>query len=205
MGIQHRRRAHPIRRWLEGVVIAIVVALAALCVAAVASGRYQVRPVLSGSMRPGLPVGGIVVTQQVPASSLNVRDVIVFHRPDKPDELVVHRIVTMKQGPSGPVVQTQGDANNAADPWTVTLQGDTAYRAVFSLPYAGYVAVWMHSPAGRTAILLVGLALVIGAGVSGVFSRRAKKPEPNPHAELEPMVEVTIEHEDSTLASANQG
>jgi signal peptidase I len=143
---------------------AVVVAAAA----AVLSGTYQVRPVLSGSMRPGLPVGGAVVTHRVPVTSLHQRDVIVFHPPDHPRELVVHRIVAISSGPDGPVVQTQGDANDAPDPWRLTLHGDAVYQAQFSLPLVGYASVWMHSPTGRRSLLVVGLLLVAAA----VFGRR---------------------------------
>ena len=153
------------RSVLAAVVACIVVGLIGAIAAAVMSGQYQVRPVLSGSMRPGLPIGGVVVTKRVPTSSLQIRDVIVFHRPDQPDELIVHRIVSITPGLAGPVVQTQGDANDAPDPWRATMNGPTAYRAVFSLPLLGYPAVWMHSPTGRRVLLAVGLLLVAGAAL----------------------------------------
>jgi signal peptidase len=149
--------------------LALLVALTTLLVvvlagaAAVLSGAYQVRPVLSGSMRPGLPVGGAVVTHRVPVTSLHQRDVIVFHPPDRPRELVVHRIVAIDSGAAGTVVQTQGDANDAPDPWRLTLHGDTVYRAQLSVPFLGYASVWMHSPTGRRVLLVLGLLLVGGA------------------------------------------
>ena len=125
-----------------------VLGLLAVAVAAVVTGRYQVRPILSGSMAPGLPVGGIVVTQRVPISDVQVRDVVVFHRPDRSDELITHRIISLTSSASGPVIQTQGDANTIPDPWKVTMRGDTAYRAAFTVPVIGYAAVWAHGPIG---------------------------------------------------------
>jgi signal peptidase I len=163
-----------LRRLVRNAVIVLVLGLVGIGVAAILSGRYQVRPVLSGSMRPGLPVGGIVITKQVPISSLQVRDVVVFHRPDYPQELVVHRIISLTHGPGGIVIQTQGDANNAPDPWKVTLRGTTAYRAVYSLPMVGYIAVWMHNPSGRRTLLGIGLLLVAGAATGSILSRRRK-------------------------------
>jgi len=142
-----------------------------LAVVAVATGRYQVRPVLSGSMEPGLPVGGIVIIERVPIADLQVRDVVVFHRPDRPDELVVHRIIALTQSANGPVIQTQGDANTIPDPWTVSLRGTAAYRATFTLPVIGYAAVWAHGPTGRAALNVVGLLLVLGAVAGGLFRR----------------------------------
>ncbi len=166
----HRpRRA---RRWVNRILLAGLVLLVGSAAAAVLSGAYQLRPVLSGSMRPGLPVGGIVITERVPVSSLQVRDVVVFHRPDRPGDLVVHRIIELTPGASGPVVRTQGDANDIPDPWTVTLDGTTAYRAVATVPLVGYLAVWAHGPTGRQILLVLGLLLVLGAGASALVSRR---------------------------------
>jgi len=169
---RHTRRRGTTRRTRNYIWLAVLIALVGTAVLAVASGRYQVRPVLSGSMRPGLPVGGVVITERVPVSSLHVRDVVVLHRPDVPDELVVHRIISMSQGPDGMIVHTQGDANSEPDPWTVQLRGATAYRVVYTLPLFGYVAVWAHSPAGRESFLLVGLFLLVAAGAGGLLAKR---------------------------------
>lgn len=172
MCAQRVARPRRVRRLVRIVLVAVVLVLVAIGSVAVLSGRYQVRPVLSGSMRPGLPVGGVVVTKRVPISSLRVRDVVVFHRPDQPQELVVHRIISITHGANGVVVQTQGDANNARDPWKVTLRGTTAYRAVFSVPLVGYAAVWVHNPNGRRTLLLIGLLLLAGTATLTVASRR---------------------------------
>jgi signal peptidase I len=177
MSGKHGPRRRTVRRWVNSVLIAVLVGLVGIGVGELVSGRYQMRPVLSGSMRPGLPVGGIVITKRVPIESLRVRDVVVFHRPDQPQELVVHRIISLKNAPSGPVIQTQGDANDARDPWQVSLRGSTAYRASFSVPLVGYAAVWTHGPAGRQTLTIVGGLLILGAcGYGLVERRRSAKP-----------------------------
>ena len=174
MHSRRRTSRRPRRRWIDRFLLTLLVGLVGLGVAAVLSGRYQVRPVLSGSMRPGLPVGGVVITQRVPITALHVRDVVVFHRPDQPQELVVHRIISMAPSAAGPIVRTQGDANDTPDPWQVNLHGTTAYRAVFSVPFFGYAALWAHSPFGREMFLLAGVLLVVGAGASSLVARRGR-------------------------------
>ncbi len=159
------------RRVIRYAVLCFVLALLALVAFDVTSGRYQVRPVLSGSMEPGLPTGAVVVTQRVPISSLHVWDVIVFHRPDNPAALVVHRIISMRTTAAGVVIETRGDNNPVRDPWQVTLRGSTAYRAEYSLPFVGYVAVWMHNPVGRRLLLEFGAAILIIVGMCTVWSR----------------------------------
>lgn len=161
-------RPRQVARWT---IYAIVIGLLAMAVAAVATGRYQVRPILSGSMEPGMSVGGIVITQRIPISDVKVRDVVVFHRPDRPDELIVHRIIALTPSADGPIIQTQGDANPVPDPWKVTMRGGTAYRATFTLPVIGYVAVWAHAPTERLVFTFVGLLLILGAAAGGLFRR----------------------------------
>src|SRR5664280_696866 len=96
-------------------------------------------------MRPGLSVGGVAISESVPVDSLAVQDVIVFQRPDKPSEQVVHRIVQLAVGSSGQVViNTQGDANTVSDPWTLTIRVDYAYRVRWSLPLFGYVVAFQN-------------------------------------------------------------
>ena len=165
-------RNRPVRRWIIRAVSAALIGLVGLAAFAVLSGRYQVRPVLSGSMRPGFPVGGVVITERVPVSSLHVRDVVVLHRPDEPQELFVHRIISLTSGPAGVVVKTQGDANAAPDPWQVTLRGDTAYRVLGSVPLVGYAAVWVHNPDGRRTLLAFGLLMILAAAGSVFAARR---------------------------------
>ena len=199
---------HPIGNWTRWLLVTAALAVTLVGVMAVATGRYQLRPVLSGSMRPGLPVGGVVITERVPVSSLRVRDVVVFHRPDKPQELVVHRIVSLTPGPSGPAIKTQGDANNVPDPWQATLSGDTAYRAVFSVPLFGYVVVWAHSPTGRLLFVLSGLLLTIAAAVGGRLNRRRGQApqEVDQAATTHPAVErVSVGADRSVPAHAVQG
>jgi hypothetical protein len=78
---------------------------------------------------------------------------------------------------AGPIVRTKGDANGMPDPWRVTLRGTTAYRASFSVPIVGYVAVWVHGPAGRQTFLVVGLLLIVFAGAGGIV-RHTRLPRP---------------------------
>jgi signal peptidase len=159
-------------RWLDIAVTALVVGAFAVVAVAVASGNYQIRPVLSGSMRPSLPVGGVVITQRVPVSDLGEGDVIVFLEPDSTTNLVVHRIVSLEPGSSGPIVHTKGDANEAPDPWTLALPGDHAYRAVSCLPFVGYLAVWAHSPSGGRVLVVIGTLLMLGAALGAIGYRR---------------------------------
>lgn len=197
-------------RGVRTAALVLVVLIAAGSAAAVLSGRYQARPVLSGSMRPGLPIGGVVVTKRVPVSSLQVRDVIVFHRPDNPEELVVHRIIALHHVGGSTVIRTKGDDNPVRDPWKVTLRGSTAYRAEFSVPLVGYAAIWWHQPLTRTVALglaaLCALAALLILLISTMLRRRAPAVDPPEHpsesAPDEPESQLT-DSPASTVTSAD--
>jgi signal peptidase I len=155
-------------------VVAVLIA-AGVGTVALTNGSWSVNPVLSGSMRPGVAVGGVVISERVPVSELMVRDVIVFRRPDKPSEQLVHRIIKIAKGSSGQfLINTQGDANTIRDPWTLTIRGKYAYRVRWSLPLIGYVAVAFENNRG-VALLAAGLVLIIFAVFEVVKSLRREK------------------------------
>jgi signal peptidase I len=128
-------------------------------------------------MSPGFAVGGVVVAQRVPVSSLAERDVIIFHKPTDPNAYVVHRIVSLTTKGGATVIETKGDNNAVKDPWTVSLRGDVAYRATFTIPFVGYAALWLHDPATRRDAAFVGaVLLVVAAGV--VLMRKKESADP---------------------------
>lgn len=156
--------------------LVVLLAIVGVMAAAVGSGEWQVQPILSGSMRPGFPVGGVVFVQRVPLSSLRVRDVALFHPPGEPQITYVHRIISLERTPQGLDIRTQGDDNVFPDPWTLHLQGRWAYQARFTVPLVGYVAVWDHSPSGHKDLLLaVGACLVVLAIVAIIGERRRRR------------------------------
>ena len=95
----------------------------------------------------------------------------MFRDPVNPTEQVVHRIVKLDHTESGQtLINTQGDANTARDPWTLTVQGQSAYKVRWSLPLVGYAAVAFQNDRG---FVLLGIGTVlIGSAVSVIFNGR---------------------------------
>lgn len=154
------------------VLVAALLAVAAIPCVALVRGSWMVTPVLSGSMRPGLAVGGVAISQRVPVSSLAVRDVIVFRSPSDPSQQYVHRIVRLQRTASGAaLINTQGDANTVRDPWTLTIRGSYAYRVRWSLPLIGYAAVALQNHRG----LIVAAAGVVLLAVAVALILRARR------------------------------
>lgn len=119
---------------------------------------FKTYAVMSGSMEPTIHVGSLVVLGPVYSSDLKVGDVITFDPPGYGSELVTHRIISITQGPDGPVFQTKGDANGAPDAWQIQ-EGGRGYRVLFSIPYLG----WITGAMLGKLVMLVVLTLV-GAG-----------------------------------------
>jgi len=128
---------------------------------------FHVQTVLTGSMRPTVSPGDLAITQGVPMSSLRVGDAIVFTPPTE-TQSVLHRIASRE----GDVITTKGDANNVADPWSITLQGSTGYRLVFVVPYLGWLTE-LRSVGLVVAGLCVALLILLEIR-KGVGARRAQ-------------------------------
>lgn len=205
LGFRASAREHP-RGVLRTLVLALLLAGFIAAAIGVGSGQWQVRPVLSGSMRPGLPIGGVVVTERVPLRSLRVGEVAVFHPPGSSSVTYVHRIISLRPSQGGVVVRTKGDANLYPDPWTLKLHGKWAYQARFALPLLGYPAVWVHSPEGKRILVLVaGTLLASWSALVALDLRRkraAKKAlatEPGPQKALPGSLRLSQEDADASL------
>ena len=140
---------------------------------AIGSGSWRIDPILSGSMRPGFPVGGVVVAERVPVAVLRVYDVVLFQPPWSPGTTDVHRIVQIHRHGLITTIRTKGDDNSVADPLPVRLTGRWIYEARFALPLVGYAAVWLHSPAGELELAGVLLCVAIGVAAWATHERRA--------------------------------
>lgn len=115
--------------------------------------------VLSGSMRPSLPVGSLLYTKSGKQPSIG--QVIVYYHPQA-DALIAHRVVKMQSaGEEGWLAWTQGDANTNGDTWVVTpsqLQG-VVMAAVTPINLVGGV------------ITLIGVLHLLQAGWTYLSSR----------------------------------
>jgi len=166
--------ARRLRELVAAVLVLAILALVGVGSLALVQGTWMVTPVLSGSMRPGLAVGGVVISERIPVDHLAVRDVIVFRDPDDPSKQVVHRIVKMTVSSSGSrLINTQGDANTVRDPWTLTIRGNYAYRVRWSVPLVGYVAIAYQNNHGFF-LLGAGIVLILLA-ITAFFEPRRRR------------------------------
>jgi signal peptidase len=117
--------------------------------------------VLTGSMRPGMPPGSLVVTKPLEAGKLKVGDAITYQIRSGEPEVVTHRIISLSQTLGGETLfTTQGDANPAPDEKPVKA---AQIRGVvwYSIPLVGYVNSWLT---GEQRIWAVGIAVALLLG-----------------------------------------
>lgn len=133
----------------------------------------QALAVLSGSMTPGLPVGGMAFIRPVDLGAVEVGDVITFQHPSDPAAVVTHRVVAVDATGGAPVFTTKGDANEDPDRRPVpaaAVQG----RLWFDVPEIGRLIALLHSPKG------VGVLVVLVCGLLAVHPGKRGGDQPPP-------------------------
>jgi signal peptidase len=133
---------------------------------------YQRYVITSGSMTGTYDRGSVVFDRVVPVDDLQVGDAITYTPPpgSGPSGRITHRIVWIGSDQFGRhLLRTKGDANEAVDPWTFTLDGATQARVAFHVPYVGYVLALLAMRQARMILigvpaLLIALAVIVGFG-----------------------------------------
>jgi signal peptidase I len=144
-----------------GLLSGAAVTFAAAYVGLTAVG-YKPVAVYSGSMRPTIPVGGLVLDRAIPSKDVRVGDVITFSDPYVKGRLVTHRVIDILQTPHGLAYRTKGDANPGRDPWTIRLTGQVG-RVSLGVPVAGYILFYAHTREVRGLLIcLAALSLLVG-------------------------------------------
>ena len=147
---------------VRGIVVVSVVAFAGLAVGPHVLG-YRTMTMLTASMSPSIDPGDVTVVTPLAVTEVTEGMVITYHIPIGEHQLVTHRVVSVEHGTDGSVtVQTKGDANEAVDPWTATLEGDTAYQVRAVVPEIGHVIHALRTPAVSTTLVYGAPALVAG-------------------------------------------
>lgn len=127
-------------------------------------GGYRTLSVLSGSMRPGIPVGAIVIVTPESPRELRVGQIVTYQIPVEDRRIVSHRVVEVVEGAGtdSPTFRTKGDANDAPDTWLATVSGPTVWQVRRSIPGMGQAIYWLRRPGVHTgAVRVVPAALAV--------------------------------------------
>ncbi len=156
---------------------------AAVALAVAAAGPrllgWQSMTVLTGSMRPLLRPGDVVVDRMIAPASARPGDIVTFHDPGRGGKLVTHRVRFISRRGAMIDVVTRGDANSVGERWSVPADGRIG-RVEYRIPHLGYLGQWVGTPLGRL------LAIVLPALALAIIELRAvwrSPPAPDPGAE----------------------
>ena len=158
-----RRTAARVLPWVvRGIVVVAVVTFAGLAVGPHVLG-YRTMTMLTASMSPVIDPGDVTIVTPLAVSDVTEGMVITYHIPIGEHQLITHRVVSVEHGADGSVtVQTKGDNNEAVDPWTATLAGDTAYQVRAVIPEIGHVIHALRTPAVASTLVYGAPVLVAG-------------------------------------------
>lgn len=120
-----------------------------------------------------LNVGDIIIIEGVNPKDLKTdypnSDIIVYHDPQDPSMLIVHRIVSEQTINGTMYFQTKGDGNppepwpnpvpaSAVDPWGPIPQNDIVGKVVMRIPWFGWVTIFVKDNSWGMPVII---ALII--------------------------------------------
>ena len=151
--------------------------------AGIATGRWRLLPILSGSMAPRLPTGALALAMPASHGSVSAGDVVVFNIPIGDHHLTAHRVVRVLSAGRNPVVETKGDANSTPDPWRLRLNGGEVWTVRAHIPLAGYAVVFARR--SRPLLVLgVGVLALLAIALRLVWRQPAKGADAKPVAHV---------------------
>jgi signal peptidase len=153
------------------VVLIVMTAIGLLVIPRLAN--WTVLVVLSGSMEPVMPTGGLALVEPVDAAAIKVGDVVTYPIPNHPGALVSHRVTAIEFDSGVPVLLTKGDANESPDGWR-TPTSSVKGRVAVTVPYLGLASQLMRTPGGFLLVLIVPAAVII-LGEVGTIARELRR------------------------------
>lgn len=163
---QAARPVHPavsVARWGARVLgwMVILASLAALTVAVLVPRLGGATPyeILTGSMRPGLPPGTLVVMKPAGPDDIGVGSIVTYQLRSGEPTVVTHRVVEVRQSLSGDVEYvTQGDANSVADELPVRPE-QVRGTLWYAVPQLGRVNQLLNGDQRQTLVYLAAAGL----------------------------------------------
>jgi signal peptidase I len=163
-GGAHAQRRTARRAWRLGstipTVILCVLLMASLVLLAGTMFGFRAFTIKSGSMTPTFAVGDVVIDKSVSPATVHSGDIVTFRDPGLGEQLVTHRVVSVKQVGDVMMFVTKGDANRVPEHWSVSTSGHLG-REVARVPGAGQMLADVSTPVARMVeIAMFGICLV---------------------------------------------
>ena len=158
---------------------AVLIALAVTSIAGAVVARvlpmtgHELVVVVGGSMEPAIPVGSLVVLENVPIGELRSGDVVSI-RAAADRSVVTHRIVRILERGTAVWLELRGDANAQPDPVLVPATAVLG-RSILIEPGLGRTLSTFATPSGF--LILGGTAGLLYASSLGLRALERAKPQ----------------------------
>jgi signal peptidase len=180
VGLSRRSRKRPGLPLVERIgnaALTIASIFGAVCIALVALAFFfNITLIMfkTGSMSPTMPTGTLAVVREIPATEIQVGDVVSVDRENILP--ITHRVTSVTDGPAGSqrLITMKGDANPTPDPAPYTVE--TVRKVIAAVPNLAYAVIWLSNP------WVLG-TLAIGASILVTWAFWPKKGPKNPALE----------------------
>lgn len=140
--LRHEREKTSVLWWVgqtsSWLALFIVLSLLAVMIVIPRMGGATAYTVLTGSMRPGLPPGTLIVVKPVAPEEIRPGDVVTYQLKSGEPTVVTHRVVGVGKTAGGEQrFALRGDANNANDP--LILPEQIRGSLWYSVPFLGFL------------------------------------------------------------------
>lgn len=115
---------------------------------------------MSGSMRPALQPGDVLVVASIEAREARPGEVVTFPDPARPGRLLTHRLRSIRLERGIAHMITKGDANNETETWSVKAGGKIG-RVRSRIPKIGYALIHLGRPGGALVLMALPCLLLM--------------------------------------------
>lgn len=123
--------------------------------------------VLSGSMKPNILIGDLIIVKEVDANTLQKDDIIAY-RDDK-DLVTTHRIINVIKTDEDICFETKGDSNNVKDSALVCSK-DIEGKYIHRIARLGNLILFVQQPLGFGIMMIT--ILLFGVIIFMISNRR---------------------------------
>ncbi len=141
--------------------------------------------VVTGSMRPTIPPGSLVLVRRVPNAQLHIGDVVTYINPRNTQQTITHRIIELKPQAGLPGFITKGDANNSAD--QPILGGNVVGKVIWHVGVVGRIVNWSKTPLGLALLLGIPGIIIILDEIQLLKKRLAEPEKASPTPPSQPL------------------
>jgi len=135
---------------------------------------YKSMSVLTGSMRPKINPGDLVIDTNIKnLDSVKIGTIVTYR--NEANVLITHRVTKINTNSDGTKTYiTKGDANPVADVESVT-QSQLEGIEVAHIPYIGYIGTLIKTGAGVILLIVIPLMIMIGIEIKNYIKKSKNK------------------------------